>query len=432
MPAPNLLFILADDLGWGDVSSHGSDINTPTIDRLLDVGTELRQHYVYPTCTPTRVGLLTGHYASRFGARATTPSNDPVLPDDWDTLATRLSAAGYSTGLFGKWHLGSDPDYGPNEYGFDHAYGSLAGGVDPYNHQYKMGPYAETWHRNGEPVEEYGHVTDLITDEAARWIESQTAPWFAYVPFTAVHVPIKAPEAWLNEYEYAHCSADGALDRGHKRYAAYASHMDDAVARLLDVLKEQRVFDDTIVVFASDNGAIKDYTNAQEALYPGWAWETPGLGSNHPFRGQKGELYEGGVRTPAAVMWHNQPGPATVDTPISITDWLPTIMDITGNTAASDEWDGESVRSVICGQHEPDDRAIYWNIRDDAFALRYRQWKVIVDASRSADAAELYDLETDPYERNDVSDENEPVLNELLATIEAEHQRDGRFLRPAG
>ncbi|MDE2725967.1 MAG: sulfatase-like hydrolase/transferase, partial [Gemmatimonadota bacterium] len=139
---PNILFILADDMGWGDVSYHGSHIRTPNIDRLAATGIELDQHYVCPMCTPTRTCLLTGRHPGRFGRHATVPSNAPVLPDGYETLASSFRNAGYETGLFGKWHLGSSPEYGPNQFGFNTAYGSLAGGVDPYNHRYKSGPFS--------------------------------------------------------------------------------------------------------------------------------------------------------------------------------------------------------------------------------------------------------------------------------------------------
>ena len=175
-------------------------IRTPHIDQLANEGVELTQHYVCPMCTPTRASLLTGRHPSRFGAHATVPSNAPVFPDGYQTLATVLRDAGYDTGLFGKWHLGSAPEFGPNQFGFNTAYGSLAGGIDPYNHRYKRGDFSVTWHRNGELVEERGHVTDLIVREATEWIESREQPWFCYVPFTAVHVPVKPTQEWLSQY----------------------------------------------------------------------------------------------------------------------------------------------------------------------------------------------------------------------------------------
>ena len=256
MTKPNVLFVLADDLGWGDIGYHGSPIRTPNLDRLARRGVELDRHYVCPVCTPTRASLMTGRYPGRFGRHATVPSNQPVLPDGCFTLAEMFRKAGYATGLFGKWHLGSAPEFGPNHYGFDASYGSFAGGVDSYSHLYKPGPFTRTWQRNGTYCEERGHVTDLITDEAVRWIESQSGPFFCYVPFTAVHTPILPPEEWLDRYEGFETFDDPAKNEAFQRYAAYVSHMDHAVGRLIETLKRLVILDSTIVVFACDNGGV--------------------------------------------------------------------------------------------------------------------------------------------------------------------------------
>lgn len=146
----NILYILADDLGWSDISLHGAPIRTPHLDQLARSGVELTQHYVCPVCTPTRASLLSGRHPGRFGPHATVPTNHPVFRDNATTLASLLRDTGYDTALFGKWHLGSDPRFNPSHFGFNHSYGSLAGGVDPYNHRYKKGPYSITWHRNGK------------------------------------------------------------------------------------------------------------------------------------------------------------------------------------------------------------------------------------------------------------------------------------------
>ena len=195
-PRPNIVFIMADDLGWADVAFHSGNAPTPHLDQLAQDGVELTQHYVAPVCSPTRCGLLTGRCWSRFGI--TTPTNELALPTDTVTLPGALRSRGYDTCLVGKWHLGSLPKWGPNHFGFDHSYGSLAGGISPWNHRYKKGDYSITWHRNEELIEESGHVTDLLTDEAVQWIESRgTSPFFLYVPYTAVHLPIKEPDEWL-------------------------------------------------------------------------------------------------------------------------------------------------------------------------------------------------------------------------------------------
>src|SRR6056297_3923683 len=188
-PRPNIVFIIADDLGWSDVAFHGGNAPTPHLDRLADTGLELTQHYVAPVCSPTRAGLLTGRCWSRFGV--TTPTNTLALPTETVTLPRALKTKGYKTCLAGKWHLGSLPKWGPNHFGFDHSYGSLAGGISPWNHRYKKGPFTFTWHRNEQLIEEDGHVTDLLTDEAVRWLKARDdEPFFLYLPYTAIHLPL--------------------------------------------------------------------------------------------------------------------------------------------------------------------------------------------------------------------------------------------------
>lgn len=427
MPNPNVLFVLADDMGWGDVGCHGSSIDTPTIDRLMDRGRELRQHYVSPLCTPTRASFLTGCYPSRFGDRAMSPSNEPVLPDGFDTLADHLTDAGYDTGLFGKWHLGSDPEYGPQAYGFEDSYGSLAGGVDPYNHCYKEGQYSETWHRDGERVDERGHVTDLITDEATDWIAGRDGPWFCYVPYTAVHVPAKPTESWANEYESEQFFADPEMDRGRKRYAAYASHMDAAIGRLVESVKKNGQLEETLIVFASDNGAIQDYVHFESDNYPGWQWESPGLGSNHPFRGQKGEHYEGGIRAPAAVLWPDRIEGDAIDRPIGIVDWLPTLLTLIEDATPPADVDGIDVWSTLTGERaEPLERTLYWNQLEEEYAIRHGDWKWITDDPDAE--GELYDIEADPYERRP-REGMEDVREEMRQRLEGLRSDDYEYAR---
>lgn len=278
---PNILFILADDLGWGDVGYHGSPIETPNIDRLASESVELDNHYVCPVCTPTRTSLMTGRHPGRFGKHATVPTNLPVLPDGYYTIASMLKDNGYATGLFGKWHLGSDVEFYPNKYGFDYSYGSLAGGVDPYTHLYKRGPYSKTWHRNGELISQEGHATDLITNEAINWIKGKEEPWFCYVPFTAVHLPIRAPEKWIDKYSDKKYDSDHERDRSFKVYAAYTSHMDYCVGKFIETLKLMDSLDETIVIFASDNGATTKNADIDTAKYPGRYDDMPRTGSNY-------------------------------------------------------------------------------------------------------------------------------------------------------
>lgn len=425
MPTPNILFLLADDLGWGDVGYHGSGIRTPNIDRLAASGVELDQHYVCPVCTPTRASLMTGRFPSRFGGHATVPSDQPVMADGYRTLAVMLRDAGYETGLFGKWHLGSDPSFYPGKYGFDTSYGSLAGGVDPYRHLYKRGPYSRTWHRNGELVDDVGHATDLIADEALAWIRDRAGPWFCYVPFTAVHTPIRAPEAWIDRYSGCVYDDDPARDRSFRVYAAYASHMDHAVGRFVELLKGLDQIDDTLLVFASDNGAPGGNPAADTALYPGSHEDTPRLGTNAPLRGHKGQLYEGGIRTPAAVQWPAVLSPGTVHAPIGIVDWMPTFAALTGcPTPAEAGWDGTDVMPLLLGERTARDQPLFWNLRHGQFAVRSGDWKIIAQEEGSGPTTELYNLAEDPFEDVDLASRHPGKVEELRSILEENRELD--------
>lgn len=433
---PNILFIVADDLGWGDVSWHGSAIRTPNLDRLAKTGLELDQHYVCPVCTPTRASLLTGRFAGRFGRHATTPSNAPVLPDGYETLASTLSNGGYDTALFGKWHLGSRPEYGPHHFGFDTAYGSLAGGVDPYNHRYKKGKYSVTWHRNGEFIEERGHTSDLLTQAAIKWIGERKNPWFCYMPFTAVHFPVKAPEKWINQYAKESFDEDPEKDRSYRNYAAYASHMDDCIGRLVETLNELCIRDHTLIIFTSDNGATPGVPPTSTAKYPGYQPPSPKLGSNLPWRGIKGQLYEGAIRTPTFVNWAGRIDPGKMSRPLQIADWMPTLCGITDCATASDpKWDGWDIGPLLESSSDdplPDleDRPIYWNLRGNQFAIRQAQWKLIVREKEGMIPLELYDMVSDPCETNDLSQEQPDVVDQLKLLLKNERRHDYSDARP--
>ncbi len=432
MEKPNILYILADDLGWGDLSMHGSPIGTPHIDQLAREGVELTQHYVCPMCTPTRASLLTGRYPSRFGAHATVPSNAPVLPDDYQTLATVMRDAGYDTGLFGKWHLGSQPQFGPNQFGFNTGYGSLAGGVDPYNHRYKRGEFSVTWHRNGDLVEERGHVTDLIVRAARKWIESRDRPWFCYVPFTAVHVPIKPTRGWLANYYTYHFDDDPLKDVSFKKYAAYTSHMDHGVGQLLESLALTCQRENTIIVFASDNGAINECPLHGTDKYPGWQEAYPRLGSNKPYRGVKAQLYEGGIRTPTIVNWRGRLSSGKVDHPLQVVDWMPTFTRLTGAEPAEDpRYDGRDIWPLITGEEaDPAERSLFWNFRGDSvLGARYGDWKLISRDDHGCRKNELYNIREDPYEERDLIKDYPDKSKLLTDIIEEERQQDGSSAR---
>ena len=415
---PNIVFIIADDLGWGDVGFHGGNAPTPHLDRLAREGLELAQHYVAPVCSPTRTGLLTGRCWSRFGV--TNAQNERALPWDTVTLPRALTSVGYDTCLTGKWHLGSLPEQGPNHFGFDHSYGSLAGGVSPWNHRYKQGPFTKTWHRNETLLEEPGHVTDLIAAEAVKWIESRgSAPFFLYVPFTAVHLPIKEPDEWLRRVPE---SIHGEVPR---HYAACVMHLDDAVGRIIATLEKNGRRDNTLLVFTSDNGGSTVENN--DLHYPDDKCPEGKLpGNNKPWRGEKGTLYEGGTRVPTIVSWPGRAKPGKVNSPVQITDWMPTLCALTRVHEGRDlKWDGTNIAPLLTEHIELPTRPLYavapgWRSR----SLRLRDWKLIVHDEKGTRKVELFDLANDPAESNNQADRQPDRVQQLLAKLESIAARD--------
>ncbi|HUQ68798.1 MAG TPA: sulfatase-like hydrolase/transferase [Planctomycetaceae bacterium] len=415
---PNVVFIMADDLGWADVAFHGGNAPTPELDRLAREGLELTQHYVAPVCSPTRTGLMTGRCWSRFGV--TNPQNERALPWDTVTLPRALQSVGYDTCLTGKWHLGSLPEHGPNHFGFDDSYGSLAGGVSPWNHRYKQGPHTQTWHRNEQLLDEPGHVTDLIAAEAVRWIESRgNKPLFLYVPFTAVHLPIKEPDEWLQRVPE---SIRGDVPR---HYAACVMHLDSAVGRILTALEKSGKRENTLVVFTSDNGGSTAENN--DPKYPDDQCPNGKMtGNNTPWRGQKGDLYEGGTRVPTIVHWPGRVPAGRSDVPVQIIDWMPTLCTLAGYQPATDlKWDGVNFAPVLFDRRELPERALYavspgWRSR----SLRRGSWKLIVHGTGDAQRIELFDLSHDPAESKNLSDEQPERVRQLLAELDTIASRD--------
>ena len=415
---PNIVFIMADDLGWGDVGFHGGNAPTPNLDRLAREGLELAAHYVAPVCSPTRTGLMTGRCWSRFGV--TNPQNERALPWDTLTLPRALKSVGYDTALIGKWHLGSLPEQGPNRFGFDHAYGSLAGGVSPYSHKYKKGPFSETWHRNGKLITEEGHVTDLLTREAVSWLEGRSdRPFFLYVPYTAVHLPVREPDEWV-----ARVPADitGEVAR---HYAASIMHLDDGVGRILAALERTGRRANTLVVFTSDNGGSTAQNN--DTTYPDDRCPTGPLpGRNTPWRGKKGDLHEGGIRVPTVVSWPGRARPGRVEAPVQITDWLPTFAALTGFIPASDpKWDGTNISGLLTQHTAPAERPLYsvapgWRAR----SMRLGNWKLIVTGDGAKATHEVYNLATDPAEKTNLATAQPDRLRDLLATLARVSARD--------
>lgn len=436
---PNILLFLMDDLGWGDVGYHGGDIQTPVIDFLAQQGVELDQHYGYPQCSPTRLSLLTGRYSSRFGIHAAT--NDQTMPLGTSTLASQLKKHGYKTALIGKWHLGSDYAFLPNRYGFDHSYGNMTGACHPYDHTYRKGRFERTWHRNGKRVDEKGHTTDLITEEAIRWLKGQgEKPWFLYVPFLAVHLPVGAPQKWINTYRSVKFSEDPKIDESKRRYAAMVSHTDDAMGRIIRTLDELGLLDNTMIIFLSDNGSF----SIQDGGGDEYGGDPPlisfATGSNFPLRGEKSTSYEGGIRVPGCIYWKGKLAPNKVTSPVSITDWMPTLMFASRLRPDRDMlWDGKNIWPLLTGERKDTaQRTIYIRYDGGMNALRKGDWKLVTlgDSEWARDrmpgedrSDQLFNISEDPYETTDLAKKRPKILAELQRILKQEMARDAQSKR---
>lgn len=411
---PNIVFIIADDMGWADIGYHGSEIQTPNLDALARTGIRFDHHYVAPTCTPTRVGLMTGRYPSRYGVVA--PAYGDIFDDDTVTLAAALKRCGYRAAISGKWHMGSPPDCVPLKYGFDTSYGYFHGQIDPYTHLYKTGEAC--WHRNDVLVEEKGHATDLITDEAVRVIEeTRDEPLFLYVAYSVPHSPLDEPEPWVDLYANRYDSPS------RRWFAASITHMDAGIGRIMEALERTGMRGDTLVVFISDNGGQKSWHNAKQ--YHGRYADKPHdvLGDNRPLRGWKGGVYEGGIRVPALVNWPGVLKPGVISEPVHIVDWMPTLCALAEcSPEPLPAWDGLNVWPLIAGRAASAGvRTMYWKT-PNAYAVRQGSLKLILDDQFGK--PELFAIDEDPYEEHDLAAEKPAVVKKLRALAQTIAQED--------
>ena len=424
---PNILLIVADDLGWSDVGWHGGFGKTPNLDRLVREGVELDRFYVQPQCTPTRAALLSGRQPGRFGPHALGPSNRRALPPGTVTLASSLKSLGYATYQVGKWHLGSRPEWGPNAYGFDESYGTLTGAADPWTHKYRAGPYEDTWHRNGQLFDEEGNATELVADQALRWIRgeggevsSPRQPWFLYVPFHAVHTPVDTPPDYKKLYEGMVFHDDPAKQDSRLRIAAMVSQVDAKVGAFVEALEASGQRNNTLVIFLSDNGGIESLKNA----YIGDVADSPLNSENDPLRGQKAQLYEGGIRVCGFVNWPGVLAPRVCRSPMHAVDWLPTIAGLVGFAPETDpQWDGVDRWEAIAGpEDQPRPKPIFIRHRAGEAVLA-GPWKLVLMPKQPP---QLFAINDDPYETTDLASEQPAVVARLTAAIEKDGQQNPR------
>jgi len=423
---PNILLILIDDMGWGDIGYNSDDILSPNLDNLAENGIKFTQHYVNQECTPTRVSLLTGRFPNRYGLHCSSASNDQAFPFETVTLASALKSKGYNTAISGKWHLGSLPKWGPLKYGFNHSYGGLAGALGMYDHRYRLNrePYTRTWIRNDEYVDEEGHVYDLVTDNAIDLIKNtftKDEPFFLYLPYHGVHTPLVESEEWLNHNKH--------IDNPSRQwFAAAVSHLDYQIGRVINALEETDQRANTLVIVMSDNGGFPNYSGNQ---YPAPDPALTNFSSNGPLRGSKGTPYEGGTRVPAFVNWPGIVKPGVTDAVIHAVDWMPTLCKLVDYEPGEDlKWDGQDIWPFIIGDKSVSQqpRLLYWNYWDIRIALRYGDWKIISPTDNAP--FELYNLANDPYEKFDLSNVEKQQLELLKMKLEETRALDQKGPAP--
>lgn len=405
---PNIVLIVADDLGYGDLGIQGcKDFATPNMDSIAKEGIRFTNAYVTaPVCAPSRAGLLSGRWQDRFGFEGN-PEPGAIwgLPLTEKTIAERLKACGYATGIFGKWHQGETPEFHPNKRGFDEFFGFLSG-----MHSYfqandpKWGPLM----RNSDPVPLDKYLTQAIAGESADFIDRhKDRPFFLYAAFNAPHSPCEAPQSYLDEVS--------EIQDPHRRtYAAMVRALDDGVGTVLGAIKKNGLEDRTLVIFLSDNGG---------PILEGAAVNGS---SNGPLRGGKAEVWEGGIRVPFFVRWPGRITPGKIlDNPVISLDITPTALDVAGAPADS-SLDGVDILPWIEGKKPAPDRSpFFWKFYGQ-LAVRDGNWKMV--RPNAGKKLELYDLKNDLPESNDLATGDPEHVNLLKSRFEEWNRGNGKPL----
>lgn len=457
MPGPNIVLMVADDMGYGDFGLYSEGrVHTPALDELASQGIRLTQHYAgSAVCSPSRAALLTGRYPIRTGA--VTPQevlgNDRIALDEV-TIADSFKAAGYATGMVGKWHNGAlDPRFHPNARGFDEFAGFRGGWADYYK-----------WNldRNGTLEKSDGrYLTDVLADEAVSFVERhQDEPFFLMITWNAPHSPLQAPKDVTQRY------IDAGFERGIALIYAMIEVMDRGIAKVRESLRSTGIEDDTLLMFTSDNGPA--FSHRFDQVPTGVSLD--GSRFNNGFAGAKGSVHEGGIRIPMIARWANGlPQDIEINDQICFTDWLPTLLSLTGNAhIGAKQVDGHDVSSVLQGESPTEQPRRFWQWNVDTpigvtnAAIRHGDWKLVrpaLDISFASEAdkqladdyvekdieykyhpenfsetfnwpepkkivpnpppPELYDLSQDPGESNDVASANPKIASKMLVELES-------------
>ena len=411
---PNIIYIMVDDLGYGDIGCYGSEYNlTPNIDALAKGGLRFTDYHSNgPTCSPTRAALMTGQYQYRFGQRFEGPlsatSKDPIddgLPSEVYTLAEALKDNGYVTGMYGKWHLGAKPPLLPADQGFDDFVGLGYGDGDHFTHIDRLGN--EDWWHNNTLKKEEGYSVDLITAHSVDFIKKNTeSPFFLYVSHLAIHFPWQAP----NDPPQRELGKDYRNDKwgiipNRKNVRPHVKGMveavDAGVGKIMNTLKELNLEKNTLVIFTSDNGGYLEYKSAG----------FKNISSNGVLRGQKGTVYEGGHRVPFITYWPEKvpSGKVSKETIMTMDIYPSLIALINGTTRVDKRFDGKNVLPVLLENKEMQERSVYWKTKDNK-AIRKGEWKLVMIGQKKP---QLYNLSTDIGEKDDLSNKNPKIVKKM-------------------
>ncbi|MBI1358223.1 MAG: sulfatase-like hydrolase/transferase [Acidobacteria bacterium] len=420
---PNVLILLADDLGTVDVNVFGAkDLHTPNLNRLARRGVRFTQFYVgAPVCSPSRASLLTGRVPQRAGVPGNVGIDAVGMPSEQITMAEMLGDAGYQTGLIGKWHLGHVNGDGPLDQGFRYFYGFKRGCIDNYSHFfYWVGPNVhDLWQGNREIYHEGEYFPDQMVHEIKEFLlQSRDKPFFLYAPFNIPHYPVQGTAAWRDYYKQAFEQKEMPENRYH--YAALVSTLDEKIGEVLDFLDELHLTENTLIVFLSDHG----HSTEERAMFGG--------GSAGPYRGAKFSLFEGGIRVPAIVSWPGEfPADESRDQFATSLDILPMVAELTGASLPADHSiDGKSLLPLVkdkqaASQHQ----AFHWQ-QGDQWAVREGDWKLVVNARdtdrtpvEGADKTFLSNMAQDATERRNIASDHPDVV-ERLTKLHEVWQRD--------
>ena len=389
---PNIIVIMADDLGYGDTSVYDGWVKTPRLEQMAAEGVTFKDfHTNSSVCSPTRAAFLTGRYQQRVGIvdvnarHLDTPGLDPSQR----TLPRLMKQAGYRTALQGKWHLGMEAKFNPIHHGFDEFQGYLDGYIDYHSHE-------KSWHDGLKVKDQKGYSTHLITKNSVRFIEAnRDKPFFLLVAHEAVHLPFQTPDDTVQNRQPIPKSERWKRERIRPKYKIMLEEMDKGVGEILDTVKRCKISERTLVFFLSDNGAI-------------------GAGSNLPLRGGKFSHYEGGHRVPAIAWWPGKIKPSsTTDATVMAMDFLPTALDLAGLPVPTERMlDGTSMKDLLLEQAEFPNRKLFFGYEPKlGTAMRDGDWKMIV----KGDKRELYNLETDLGESTNLV-ETHPDRAEQMGT----------------